>query len=269
MTIFKIIENNKRRIDYQDLIHILAFVLRKSEAYILANFDYQFSLANHKRILKMINLRKKNYPLAYLKQEAFFYHLKLKVNEDVLIPRPATEKIVDLIMEEDLKREQQCFLDIGCGSGAIIIALADLLRKYRLYSFNALDISQKALQIAKLNSRRYHLKINFKQSDLLNNFQLDKQERKIITANLPYLNQADLKEDSIKYEPKLALLADDNGLALYKKLIIQLKDYNNLKAYLEIKPEQEAEIKKSAQGDFNLNFQDDLSKKIRIAILER
>ncbi len=269
MTIKRIIEDYKEKINYLDILHIIAFVLKKNQTFVLANFNFSISDFKYQKIREMLNLRANHYPLAYLKKEAFFYHLKFRVTESVLIPRSSTERIIDLIMENDLSREKQTFIDIGCGSGAIIITLADLLRKYRLYSFYGLDISQEALEIAKYNSRRYRLKIKFSQSNLLSDYKIKTSDRKIITANLPYLNLEDLKELSIKYEPKVALFAEENGLALYRQLISQLKDYNNLKAYLEIKPEQEREIKKIAKPDFEIIFKDDLSKKIKIAILER
>jgi release factor glutamine methyltransferase len=269
MKIGQIIEDNKKKINYSDLLHIISFALKKNQAFILANFNLNISSSQLKKINEMIKKRINDYPLAYLKEEAFFYHLKFKINENVLIPRPATEKIIDLIKENDLNGGKQSFIDIACGSGAIIITLADLLKKYPLYSFYGLDISAKALKIACYNCNYYQLKIQFIKSDLLNNFKLPENERKIITANLPYLNEKDLKEKTIKFEPKLALLAKENGFVLYRKLIDYLRDYRNLKAYLEIKPSQLEKVKKEARKDFKLDFQDDLSKKIKIAVLER
>ncbi len=268
MSLKEIIEENQGKIDYLDLLNILALVLKKSQASVLANINHQVSALEMRKIKKMIKLRSNNYPLAYLAKEAFFYHLKFKVNENVLIPRPATEKIIDLIMANDLKQEKQSFIDVGCGSGAIIITLADLLVKRPNYSFFGLDISSKALEVARYNAEKYNLNINFKRSNLLSNFQIN-NDTKIITANLPYLNHQELKEPSIKYEPSLALLAQENGLALYKKLITQLKEYNNLKAYLEILPRQEEEIRRIAKNDFLLSIENDLSQKIKIVILER
>lgn len=269
MTIKKILEGNTKTIDYLDLLNIVSFVLKKNNASILANLDNHISKHNTNRISKMIKLREKNYPLAYLFNYQYFYHLKLKVNKDVLIPRPSTEKILELIENNDIGRSKQNFVDIGCGSGAIIVALADLLRKYRIFSYYGLDISSKALKVAKYNALQYHLNIKFSKSDLLNNLKLKNSNRTIFIANLPYLNSHDLKEKSILFEPKLALYAPENGFALYRRLIKQLLNYHNFKAYLEIKPEQEIKVRECVKNDFQLSFSDDLSKKIKIAILER
>jgi len=166
--------------------------------------------------------RKNDWPIAYLTGHKEFYGLDFIVNKNVLIPRPLSEEIIDLALQE-IKANQKrplTIIDIGTGSGCLIIALAKTLLKtepVENFKFLASDISEPALKVAKQNARLHGLEknITFLQGNLLepfNNIEID-----LIITNLPYLTPAHLQERSIKKEPRLALVGD-----FYPELIRQV-----------------------------------------------
>lgn len=189
---------------------------------------------------KIEKKRQNNWPLPYLLSYKDFFDMRLKVSPSVLIPRPETEILVEKVIQESQKNnEKKIFLDIGCGSGAIIIALAKNIPSKNI--FLASDISSKALSIAKENIKNNKLQdhISLKKSDLLVSHRktikdaITRGEQIIITANLPYLNSSEMKESSIQREPRLALFSKDNGLGHYKRLLKQLASIINNKDLTE------------------------------------
>ena len=175
------------------------------------------------------------------------------VNKNTLVPRPDTEVLVELVLEElDQKKESDKILliDVGTGSGCIPISVEKKLNKKNIQTF-ATDISAKALKIAKQNAQIQNVDITFFQGNLLKpllkNFSVEtKYFSLILTANLPYLTQKQFDEEpSIQKEPPSALVAQENGLALYKKLCQQVVDAQKqntfvspITMYFEIDPSQ-------------------------------
>ena len=171
-------------------------------------------------------------PAQYIIGQADFFGMQLKVDERVLIPRPETEELVELILaknpEENLK-----ILDIGTGSGAIALALA---KNRPDWSVTAADISQDALDLAMDNARNRNLNIFFKKSDC---FAEISEKYDIIVSNPPYISREDESEIGLNVlhsEPHLALFADEDGLAIYRRIAEDAKDYltDGGKIYLEI-----------------------------------
>lgn len=165
------------------------------------------------------------YPIQYLIGYVNFYGYKINVNENVLIPRYETEYLV----EKTIKYYKQVFnkkvnvLDIGTGSGAISV----VLKKEIDCDITGCDISKKALEVAKNNAKCNDLNINFIESDIFSNIN-DKYD--IIISNPPYISKDEVIMESVdKYEPHIALYADDNGLYFYKKIIREAKKYLNEK----------------------------------------
>lgn len=214
-----------------------------------------------KKFKKLQNKRLKNYPLAYLLETKDFYSLSFKVNKHVLVPRPETERMIDYVLDyiktnNNVKRFN--FLDIGTGSGAIIISIAKSLKKdheacFKLSHFLATDISRKALEVAKENIANHGFKSKIKtiKSDLLekipDNFLKLTNNPLIICANLPYLSHQEWRQEpSISREPKLALHSPNKGLKHYRRLFkqIELKAVSNFLLICEINPQQEKDIKK-------------------------
>ena len=171
-------------------------------------------------------------PAQYIIGQADFYGMQLKVDERVLIPRPETEELVELILAEN-SEENLKVLDIGTGSGAIALALA----KNRLnWSVTAADISQDALDLASENAKNQKLNIFFKKSDC---FAEISEKYDIIVSNPPYISREDESEvglNVLNSEPHLALFADEDGLAIYRRIAEDAKYYlkDGGKIYLEI-----------------------------------
>ena len=171
-------------------------------------------------------------PAQYIIGHAEFFGMQLKVDERVLIPRPETEELVELILAENLK-ENLKVLDIGTGSGAIALALA---KSRPDWTITASDISQDALDLASKNAEIQNLNIFLKKSDCFSEIS---SKYDIIVSNPPYISRRDESEVGLNVlhsEPHLALFADEDGLAIYRRIAEESKDYLNDggKIYLEI-----------------------------------
>ena len=171
-------------------------------------------------------------PAQYIIGHAEFFGMQLKVDERVLIPRPETEELVELILAENLKDNLKV-LDIGTGSGAIALVLA---KNRADWSVTAADISQNALDLASENAKRLDLEISFIKSDCFSEIS---SKYDIIVSNPPYISREDQEEVGLNVlhsEPHLALFADEDGLAIYRRIAEDSKDYLNDggKIYLEI-----------------------------------
>lgn len=175
------------------------------------------------RKLHKIILRLKNYePIQYIIGKTEFYYLPFFVNKNVLIPRPETEELVDLIINENKNKKNLSILDVGTGSGCIITALS---KNLDCKLCQAIDISNKALKIAENNSILNNQKINFIKLDILsatiNNF---KSKFNIIVSNPPYVTKVQKKQmakNVLNFEPQKALFVDDeNPLIFYKKIAV-------------------------------------------------
>ena len=171
-------------------------------------------------------------PAQYIIGQADFYGMQLKVDERVLIPRPETEELVELILAENPETNLSV-LDIGTGSGAIALALA---KNRQDWSVTATDISQDALDLASENAKNQKLNIFFKKSDC---FAEISEKYDIIVSNPPYISREDESEvglNVLNSEPHLALFADEDGLAIYRRIAEDAKDYlkDGGKIYLEI-----------------------------------
>ena len=171
-------------------------------------------------------------PAQYIIGHAEFFGMQLKVDERVLIPRPETEELVELILAENLKDNLKV-LDIGTGSGAIALVLA---KNRPDWSVTAADISQDALELATENANVQNLNLSFIKSDC---FSKISSKYDIIVSNPPYISREDQEEVGLNVlhsEPHLALFADEDGLAIYRRIAEDSKDYlnNGGKIYLEI-----------------------------------
>ena len=171
-------------------------------------------------------------PAQYIIGHAEFFGMQLKVDERVLIPRPETEELVELILSENPEKNLKV-LDIGTGSGAIALALA---KNRPDWSVTAADISQDALELATENAKRQDLNLSFIKSDCFSEIS---SKYDIIVSNPPYISREDQEEVGLNVlhsEPHLALFADEDGLAIYRRIAEDSKDYLNDggKIYLEI-----------------------------------
>ena len=171
-------------------------------------------------------------PAQYIIGHAEFFGMELKVDERVLIPRPETEELVELILAENPEGNLKV-LDIGTGSGAIALALA---KNRPDWSVTATDISQDALDLSLENANVQNLNLSFIKSDCFSEIS---SKYDIIVSNPPYISREDQEEVGLNVlhsEPHLALFADEDGLAIYRRIAEDSKDYlnNGGKIYLEI-----------------------------------
>ena len=171
-------------------------------------------------------------PAQYIIGLAEFFGMQLKVDERVLIPRPETEELVELILAENPK-ENLKVLDIGTGSGAIALALA---KNRPDWTITAADISQDALDLAMENAKNQGLTLSFIKSDCFSEIS---SKYDIIVSNPPYISRVDEAEVALNVlhsEPHVALFADEDGLAIYRRIAEESKDFLNDsgKIYLEI-----------------------------------
>ena len=171
-------------------------------------------------------------PAQYIIGHAEFFGMQLKVDERVLIPRPETEELVELILSENLKNNLRV-LDIGTGSGAIALAL---VKNRPDWMVTAADISQDALDLSLENANSQNLNLSFIKSDCFSEIS---SKYDIIVSNPPYISREDQEEVGLNVlhsEPHLALFADEDGLAIYRRIAEDSKDYLNDggKIYLEI-----------------------------------
>ena len=171
-------------------------------------------------------------PAQYIIGHAEFFGMQLKVDERVLIPRPETEELVELILTENPEKNLKV-LDIGTGSGAIALALA---KNRPDWSVTAADISQDALDLSLENANAQNLSLSFIKSDCFSEIS---SKYDIIVSNPPYISRVDEAEVGLNVlhsEPHLALFADEDGLAIYRRIAEEAKDYlkDGGKIYLEI-----------------------------------
>lgn len=253
-SILNIIQESRKNTNLQnsEIEAILSFVIQKSKEFLYTYPEKKISLKEYNLYQRLVQKRENNTPLAYILGEKEFYNLNFKVNKNVLIPRPETELIIDEVLKiKEINKDKSVnIIDIGTGSGCIIVTLAKLITNKM--NFFGLDIDKKALKIAKENSilNNVDTKINFIYSDLFSFFTKNKDKLasiNIITANLPYLTNKEFKaEKSIQEEPVKALIASKNGLYYYEKLFDEIKyamdTYGRYYLFCEINPHQKKEI---------------------------
>ena len=209
----------------------------------MKEIDYLKKYLPKDKLEKGLKELKEGRPVQYIIGNVDFYNINLLVNENVLIPRFETEYLVEKTINyaKNLK-EPLDILDIGTGTGAIAISLVKNLSCNVL----ATDISKKVLKIANENAKRNNVKINFKQSDILENV---KGKFDIIISNPPYISKDEIIDPLVKNnEPHIALYADNNGLYFYEEILKNIKPHLKEKSIIafEIGMTQSEEITKIA-----------------------
>jgi len=209
--------------------HMLMKLLNLSRSELLHRMNSGESLSTEleKQFFAWIQAREKRIPLAYLLGDVFFHSLKLKVGPGCLIPRPETELLVDSIIPVLRQKTHPSIADIGCGSGAIALALLNEVRDAHAV---LTDVSNEALEIARANARELNLesRAEFILSDLFSRLELppaggEGREWKfdLIVSNPPYLTREDMNglQPELAYEPRLALDGGLDGLDFYRRII--------------------------------------------------
>ena len=201
---------------------LLSNSLKISRENILVNLNSKISKKNLNYFKKLIERRKKNEPIAYIVGYKEFWKRKFKVNNDVLVPRPDTEYLVEESLKFIPKNCSLNILDIGTGSGCIILSI--LNERKKCYGV-ALDISKKALNVAKFNAKIQQIKnrIKFVNSDI-DKFCFGKYD--VILSNPPYIKNIDIKyldKDISFFEPKVALRGGVDGYSTIRTVIEKSK----------------------------------------------
>ena len=206
-----------KQLNFTDFLLLLRQEVSKEDEVLIK--DIFTELSNHR-------------PAQYILGYSYFCGLELAVDERVLIPRPETEELVQLILDENQGQSLRV-LDIGTGSGAIAIALAYARPDWQI---SGADISTAALEVATKNAQQHQATIHFIHSDVCQSItgQYD-----IIVSNPPYISWEDTDEVGLNVfnaEPHLALFADEDGLSIYRKIAEQAVDFLSPegKIYLEI-----------------------------------
>ena len=193
---------------YITLKHLLGY--NRSDC--ILNSDKNITTKISDKIINIVKELKTNKPLQYILGETEFYGLKFKVNEQTLIPRPETEELVHWILQEEFSSA----LDVGTGSGCIPIVLA----KNTNATISAIDVSEKALTIARENAKVNRVEVNFILQDILKTTILPKVD--LVVSNPPYVMDKEkelMQKNVLDYEPELALFVEDkNPLIFYKKI---------------------------------------------------
>lgn len=217
---------------------ILSFLLSKDRSFLHAHPDLILPKSLQNKANKFLSRRENNEPLAYIFGYKEFYGRNFKVTKNTLIPRPATEDIIDLIKSQRKNfSSQPKILDLGTGSGCIAITLALEIPSSKI---TAADICQKALKVAKFNADNLHSQnITFIKSDLLSSKELAGARFDIICANLPYVDKDwHWNSKELSHEPAKALYASNGGLSLIYKLIDDIKNHSTKKTYVFIESDQ-------------------------------
>ena len=240
-----ILKENKIPNPQLDSEILLSNIINRGKKYILLNPKESLKIEHIKTFKSLIERRRKNEPVAYIINKKEFWKDEFFVNKNVLIPRPDTELIIEQVLKIYSKDSQLQVLDIGTGSGCIILSL--LKERLNFYG-TGIDVSKKCINVSKLNAKHLNLtgRVKFFHSSV-DNFKIGKYDLGV--SNPPYIELFNLKyleENVINFEPKLALSGGFDGLSIIRKVINKTKNLikKNGKFILEIGFNQKNKVKK-------------------------
>lgn len=244
-------ENNREK---EVARYLLQHVLKKNYSELMMAMYEEISQEAFQTFWAYVEEHATGRPFQYIIGQETFYGRDFIVNENVLIPRPETEELIEDVKKRALKlfdtNKVIQVADIGTGSGAIAISI----KKEMPHTIvTATDISTEALRVAMKNAQRLDAEVQFEQGDLL--APIANQKWDIILSNPPYIGQHEadsLSDTVIEYEPHLALFAEEDGLQLYRKMAEQLPTMMNIPSLIgfEIGYEQGTAVQKMLQKVF-------------------
>jgi len=222
---------------------LMAKALGKSREYIILNHDKVLNIENLEYFKKLVHERATRKPIAYLLNKKFFWKSEFYVNKNTLIPRPDTEIIIEQILKVTKNKNYLRILDIGIGSGCILLSI---LKERKNYYGTGIDISKDSLEISKINAKKLLVeeRIKFYKSDV-DKFAQGKYD--LVVSNPPYIKKNNLKYlecDVLKFEPKIALDGGLDGLSVIRKVIKKSSELlkKNGKFILEIGFDQKSKV---------------------------
>ena len=251
---------------------LLMYILDESPHLFSNNLSEQISKEIEDKYFSLIEKHiKEDVPLSHLVGFEYFYDRKYKVTKDVLSPRMETEELIYKVIEYVKASSKNNFkiLDLCTGSGIIAITLKKELSQFSI-DVVASDISEEAIKVAKENAQSHDATIKFIQSDIFNNI-ADKFD--IIVSNPPYIDRKDevtMQDNVLKYDPHLALFAEEEGMYFYRKIIEQANDYLNENGviFFEIGYDQKDKIIKLADlNGYSAEVYKDINGRNRMAFL--
>ena len=210
----QILINKNTNCDRVDLEQLFLFILKIKRSDFYSKSHYLTS-EDYKNLSDMINRRNDGEPLAYIVGKIGFWNIDLKVNKHVLVPRPETETIIELVLNS-FDQQSIKILDAGTGSGAIALALASERKNWLIY---ALEKSENSIKIAIDNMNNLGLHVGFFRSNWLDSIQSSSLD--VIVSNPPYIaaNDLRLEAEGVSKEPLEALVSKDQGFADLNKII--------------------------------------------------
>jgi len=242
---YTILKDNNIKSAMLDSELLMANVINKSREFIILNLNKSICKKDFDHFQNMVSQRKVGKPMAYLINKKFFWRYEFFINKHVLIPRPDTEIIIEQVLKIYKSKKNINFLDIGFGSGCILLSILKERKDFRAIG---VDISDHALKVCKINAYRLGLEARLKlfNSDI-DKFTLGKYD--LIISNPPYIKNADLRyleKDVKEFEPRLALEGGLDGTSEIRKVIkksSELIKYGG-KLILEIAYNQKKEVKR-------------------------
>lgn len=253
---------------------LLMYMLDESPQLFSNCMSEKMSKENEEKYFSLIEKHiKEDVPLSHLVGFEYFYDRKFKVTKDVLSPRMETEELIYKVIEyvKKTNKNNLKILDLCTGSGIIAITLKKELDEI-LIDVVASDISEEAIEVSKENAQYHNADVRFIQSDVFNNID-DKFD--IIVSNPPYIDRKDevtMQDNVLKYDPHLALFAEEEGMFFYRKIIEQAKDYlkENGVMFFEIGYDQRDKIiNLSEKNDYLAQVYKDINNRDRMAFLVR
>lgn len=223
---------------------LLAHVLDATREYIYSHPERSLTTIQFKQFNSLVKRRQAGEPIAYLIGHKEFYGLDFIVNKHVLIPRPDTELLVDIVLNDlrGVKSSSTIIADIGTGSGNIAIAIK---KHFSACTMLATDVSKPAVEVAKANAKNNNTKISFFQGDVLHALPKKYQQAiDVITFNAPYLTKTEARKKNLAYEPQVALTPTGKPTELIERMLQQADAYlaPRGRIYLEIGHRQSTQV---------------------------
>ena len=266
---FLTLKKNKTKSALLDCEILMSLAIKKNREFIILNPNHEINKENFLHFKELINDRLKGKPIAYLTGKKEFWKYEFFINENVLIPRPDTELIIDEVLKVFKHKNKINLLDIGVGSGCIILSI---LKEKINFSGTGIDLSSECIKLCKINANNLGIKNRLKlvKSDI-DNFNNGKYD--LIISNPPYIKKLDLKyldKEIINFEPKQALDGGLEGMSEIRKVVAKSSELikKGGKLILEIAYDQTKEVKDflRTQGFYINSIVKDLAKNDRCII---
>jgi len=266
---YLILEEHKIKSALLDCEILLSLAIKKDRKFIILNPNHEIKEKNFLHFKRLINERLKGKPIAYLIGKKEFWKYEFCINENVLIPRPDTELIIDEVLKIFKHKNKINFLDVGVGSGCIILSI---LKEKINFLGTGIDLSNECIKLCKINANNLGIKNRLRliKSDI-DNFNNGKYD--LIISNPPYIKKLDLRnldKEIINFEPNLALDGGLEGMSEIRKVVNKSSELikKGGKLILEIAYDQTKEVKEflRTQGFYINSVVKDLAKNDRCII---